>query len=62
MVTQELSSFNAPLNVADNSALEPDDGVRESYTDLRNRWGVDHSEVRRIDLAFFVGLSQGILG
>jgi len=45
MAAKELPSVNTQLDV-DHSILEPDDGVRESYTDLRTRWGVDHSEVR----------------
>ncbi|KAF8531325.1 hypothetical protein JB92DRAFT_3138865 [Gautieria morchelliformis] len=44
LASQEISSAETPLSVVDSPSLEPDDDVRESYTDLRTRWGVDHSE------------------
>jgi hypothetical protein len=46
IASRELSSTGSQIHDVNNPILEPDDGVRESYTDLRTRWGVDHSEVR----------------
>ncbi|KAF8582585.1 hypothetical protein K439DRAFT_1413240 [Ramaria rubella] len=37
------AATNSSFDIGDSAAL-PDDELRESYTDLRTRWGVDHSE------------------
>lgn len=47
IASQDPSSTSSQINDINNPMLEPDDGVRESYTDLRTRWGVDHLEVRQ---------------
>jgi hypothetical protein len=55
LASQEISSAETPLS--DNPILESDDEVRESYTDLRTRWGVDHSEVRLTNTNLVLSLS-----